>query len=135
MALHAVGLDDAYLDRYPRQLSGGEKQRVALARAFVTEPLLIILDEPTTALDVSMQAAIFELLLEQKERTRCAYLLISHDLAVVRQVADDIIVMREGKIQEAGPVERVFEAPAHPYTRALIEAVPAPSPAAPEPHR
>jgi peptide/nickel transport system ATP-binding protein len=123
--LRAVGLHDAYLHRYPRQLSGGEKQRVALARAFVTEPLLVILDEPTTALDVSVQAAILELLLEQKERTLCSYLLISHDLAVVRQVADEVVVMRAGEVQETGPIERVFAAPAHPYTRALIEAVPA----------
>ena len=86
--LRAVGLTEAYLGRFPEQLSGGEKQRVALARAFVTEPLLVVLDEPTTALDVSVQATILELLLEQKERTGCAYLLISHDLAVVRQVAD-----------------------------------------------
>ena len=122
--LRAVGLTDAYLERHPQQLSGGEKQRVALARAFVTEPLLIVLDEPTTALDVSVQATILELLLEQKERTGCAYLLISHDLAVVRQVADEIMVMRDGELCESGAVEQIFTRPTHPYTIDLLAAVP-----------
>jgi peptide/nickel transport system ATP-binding protein len=122
-ALQAVGLTDAYLQRYPGRLSGGEKQRVALARAFVVEPLLVILDEPTTALDVSVQATILELLLRQKERTGCAYLLISHDLAVVRQVADDVLVMRYGEECESGPIEQVFRRPSHPYTAELIAAV------------
>ena len=122
--LRAVGLTEAYLDRHPAQLSGGEKQRVALARAFVTEPLLVVLDEPTTALDVSVQATILELLLEQKERTGCAYLLISHDLAVVRQVADEVLVMRNGEVCEIGPAERIFGSPSHPYTRELLAAVP-----------
>jgi len=122
--LRAVGLTDAYLERYPAQLSGGEKQRVALARAFVTDPLLIVLDEPTTALDVSVQATILELLLEQKERTGCAYLLISHDLAVVRQVADEIMVMRDGEFCESGAVEQIFARPTHPYTIELLAAVP-----------
>jgi len=122
--LRAVGLTDAYLERHPQQLSGGEKQRVALARAFVTEPLLIVLDEPTTALDVSVQATILELLLEQKERTGCAYLLISHDLAVVRQVADEVMVMRDGEFCESGAVEQIFTRPTHPYTIELLTAVP-----------
>jgi peptide/nickel transport system ATP-binding protein len=122
--LRAVGLTEAYLDRFPEQLSGGEKQRVALARAFVTEPLLVVLDEPTTALDVSVQATILELLLEQKERTGCAYLLISHDLAVVRQVADEVMVMRDGEVCESGTAEQIFTRPAHPYTRELLAAVP-----------
>jgi peptide/nickel transport system ATP-binding protein len=123
-ALQTVGLNDAYLERYPARLSGGEKQRVALARAFVTEPQLVILDEPTTALDVSVQALILELLMAQRERTGCAYLLISHDLAVVRQVADDIIVMRAGQVCESGLVDEVFAHPRHPYTAELIAAVP-----------
>jgi peptide/nickel transport system ATP-binding protein len=122
--LRAVGLTEAYLGRFPEQLSGGEKQRVALARAFVTEPLLVVLDEPTTALDVSVQATILELLLEQKERTGCAYLLISHDLAVVRQVADEVMVMRDGEVCESGAAEQLFTRPAHPYTRELLAAVP-----------
>ena len=122
--LASVGLGDGYLERYPQQLSGGERQRVALARAFVTEPQLVILDEPTTALDVSVQATIIELLLEQKRRLRCAYLFISHNLAVVRQVADEVIVMRGGAVQEAGPAARIYDSPAHPYTQALLAAVP-----------
>jgi peptide/nickel transport system ATP-binding protein len=122
--LRTVGLSETYLGRFPQELSGGEKQRVALARAFVTEPLLVVLDEPTTALDVSVQATILELLLEQKERTGCAYLLISHDLAVVRQVADDVMVMRSGEVCENGPAEQIFTRPAHPYTRELLAAVP-----------
>jgi len=83
-----------------------------------------VLDEPTTALDVSVQATILELLLEQKERTGCAYLLISHDLAVVRQVADEVLVMRNGEVCEIGPAERIFGSPSHPYTRELLAAVP-----------
>jgi len=122
--VRAVGLSDVHLDRLPEQLSGGEKQRVALARAFVTEPDLVILDEPTTALDVSVQATILELLLEQKARTGCAYLLISHDLAVVRQVADEVLVMRDGAVCEGGPAEQIFTHPVHPYTRDLLAAVP-----------
>ncbi|HLI12097.1 MAG TPA: ABC transporter ATP-binding protein [Alphaproteobacteria bacterium] len=124
--LDSVGLGAAYLDRLPRQLSGGERQRVALARAFVTNPALVILDEPTTALDVSVQATILELLLAQRRRLGCAYLFISHDLAVVRQVADEVLVLRHGEVQEVGPVATMFEAPAHSYTRALLAAVPSP---------
>jgi len=90
----------------------------------VTEPLLVVLDEPTTALDVSVQATILEMLLEQKERTGCAYLLISHDLAVVRQVADQVMVMRDGEVCESGAAEQIFTRPAHPYTRELLAAVP-----------
>ena len=122
--LASVGLGDGFLERYPQQLSGGEKQRIALARAFVTEPQLVILDEPTTSLDVSVQATIIELLLAQKQHLRCAYLFISHNLAVVRQVADEVIVMRGGAVQEAGPAARIYDAPAHPYTQALLAAVP-----------
>ena len=120
--LAAVGLPAAFLSRYPAQLSGGEKQRVAIARAFVTNPSLIILDEPTTALDVSVQAAILALLAELKARTRCAYLFISHDLAVVSRMADDILVMRNGEACETGPVLPVFSAPQHAYTRSLLDA-------------
>jgi peptide/nickel transport system ATP-binding protein len=120
----AVRLDDSFLDRYPHRLSGGEKQRVALARAFVTDPVLVILDEPTTALDVSVQAAILDLLHELRERTRCSYLLISHDLAVVRQLADAVVVLQAGKVRESGPAERLLQAPNDVYTRQLIAAVP-----------
>lgn len=122
--VEAVRLGDSFLDRYPHRLSGGEKQRVALARAFVTDPILVILDEPTTALDVSVQATILDLLHELRERTRCSYLLISHDLAVVRQLADTVVVLQSGKVREAGSAERLLQAPNDTYTRQLIAAVP-----------
>jgi ABC-type glutathione transport system ATPase component len=120
--LAAVGIDKSMVARRPRELSGGEKQRVAIARAFVTEPVLVILDEPTTSLDASVQASILELLDRLKIERRCAYLLITHDLAVVRQAADDVIVMQAGEIRESGPVDAVFSDPQHPYTRSLMSA-------------
>ena len=122
--LEAVGLGAEFMRRYPHELSGGEKQRVALARAFGTGPALVILDEPTTALDVSVQAAVLRLLEELKRTLGCAYLLITHDLAVVRHIADDVVVMRAGEICEAGPAETVFSHPRHPYTKALLDAAP-----------
>jgi ABC-type glutathione transport system ATPase component len=120
--LEAVGLDARMLTRFPHQLSGGEKQRVAIARAFITEPSLVILDEPTTSLDVSIQASVLDLLEKLKAERRCSYLLISHDLAVVRHIADEVVVMRAGEICEAGKVETVFGAPRHPYTKSLLAA-------------
>lgn len=122
--LTAVGLGEALHRRRPHELSGGEKQRVALARAFSTEPALVILDEPTTALDVSVQASVLALLEELRRKVGCAYLLITHDLAVVRHIADDIVVMRAGEVCEAGPAHELFERPQHPYTRALLDAAP-----------
>ncbi len=121
--LSAVGIGQSMVSRRPNELSGGEKQRVAIARAFVTEPALVILDEPTSSLDASVQASILELLERLKIERRCAYLLITHDLAVVRQVADDVIVMQAGKIRESGPVEAVFSEPRHSYTRSLMSTV------------
>ena len=121
--LAAVGLDQGMAARRPAELSGGEKQRVAIARAFVTEPALVILDEPTTSLDASVQASILELLDHLKVERRCAYLLITHDLAIVRQAADDVIVMQAGEIRESGAVDAVFSEPRHPYTRSLLDAV------------
>jgi ABC-type glutathione transport system ATPase component len=122
--LHAVGLGRQHLGRYPHELSGGQCQRVAIARALAVAPALLVLDEPTSALDVSVQAQILNLLAELRRDRGLAYLLISHDLAVVRHLADRIGVMRSGRLLEEGPAAQVLSEPAHPYTRALLDAVP-----------
>ncbi len=121
-ALQEVGLDPDTRHRYPHEFSGGQRQRVAIARAMILKPLLVVLDEPTSALDVSVQAQIVDLLRELQLRHRLAYLFISHDLRVVRALADEVIVLKDGKVVEAGPAERVFEAPREPYTKALMAA-------------
>ena len=112
------------VDDYPHQFSGGMRQRVMIAMALSTEPEMIIADEPTTALDVTVQAQILHLLAEVRRDTGAALILITHDLAVVSEVTDALIVMRQGKVVESGTAERVFSAPRHPYTRALLDAVP-----------
>ena len=117
-----VGLDPASRDRYPHEFSGGQRQRIAIARAIVLRPKLIVLDEPTSALDVSVQAQIVDLLRELQIRHRLAYLFISHDLRVVKALADELIVMRAGRVVERGATARVLAAPEHPYTRALLAA-------------
>jgi microcin C transport system ATP-binding protein len=121
-ALAEVGLEPGLRDRYPHEFSGGQRQRLSIARALVLKPRLIVLDEPTSALDVSVQAQIVDLLRDLQARHRLAYLFISHDLRVVRAVSDEIIVMREGRVVERAPAERLFTAPAEPYTRALLAA-------------
>ncbi len=130
--LHLVGLPDAEerLKSYPHQLSGGQRQRVMIAMALANEPDLLIADEPTTALDVTIQAQILELLQDLQQRLGMGLLLITHDLGVVRKMADKVCVMTKGRIVEAGPVARIFDAPEHPYTRALLAAEPkgAPTP-------
>jgi peptide/nickel transport system ATP-binding protein len=126
--LRAVRLDERYLDRLPNQLSGGEKQRVGIARAFATNPDLIVCDEPVSALDVSVQAAILNLLGDLQARAHTAYLFISHDMSVVRYLADRVAVVYLGRIAEIGSVERVFAPPWHPYTEALLSAIPVPDP-------
>ena len=115
-------LDPALLECYPRQLSGGQQQRVAIARAFAADPDLIICDEITSALDVSVQAQVLDLLLELQRKTGAAYLFISHDLGVVRRMADRVIVLRHGEVCEAGPTGRVFQSPHSEYTRLLLQA-------------
>jgi len=132
-ALETVGLDPDVMGRYPHELSGGQRQRVALARALVTEPELIIADEPVSSLDVSVQARIIDLILELREKLGVAFLFVSHDLAVVAQLADTVGVMYLGKIVESAPGEQLFARPAHPYTRSLLNAVPVADPGHPPP--
>jgi microcin C transport system ATP-binding protein len=133
--LTQVGIPDpeSRLGAYPHQLSGGQRQRVMIAMALANEPDLLIADEPTTALDVTVQAQIIELLKDVKKRLGMSLLFITHDLGIVRKIADRVCVMKEGKIVEQGAVEQVFSAPQHPYTRALLAAEPKPDPAPPQP--
>jgi peptide/nickel transport system ATP-binding protein len=122
--MKSVRLPDRYLPMRPSQLSGGLKQRVAIARAFAGDPRIVVCDEPTSALDVSVQAAILNLLTDLQSREHVAYLFISHDLGVVRYLADRIVVLYLGRVMEIGPADKVFNAPHHPYTEALLSAVP-----------
>lgn len=119
-----VGLPVALLGRYPHQLSGGQKARVNIARAVAVRPRLMILDEPTAALDVSVQAIVLELLADLRTRHGLSYLFVSHDLNVVRLMCDRVMVMYLGRIVESGPAEEVFANPSHPYTRLLVDALP-----------
>jgi len=121
-ALTEVGLDPAAAERYPHEFSGGQRQRVAVARALVLKPRFVVLDEPTSALDMSVQAQVVDLLRELQQRHRLSYLFISHDLRVVRALAHHVLVMKDGKVVEAGTADALFARPQHPYTRALMAA-------------
>ncbi|MFH8727556.1 ABC transporter ATP-binding protein [Streptomyces termitum] len=122
--LDRVGLGAREATALPRGLSGGQRQRVALARALAVEPRVLVLDEAVAALDVSIQAQILDLLREIRREAGIGYLFVTHDLAVVRHVADDVLVLKSGTVVESGPVDRVLDSPEHPYTRLLMDSVP-----------
>jgi peptide/nickel transport system ATP-binding protein len=125
-AMQAVGLAAHHFERFPHELSGGQRQRVVLARALIVDPQLLVCDEPISALDVSIQAQVVNLLLDLQAKLGLAYLFISHDLRMVRQVSHEVAVMYLGRIVEQGDPDRLFAQPTHPYTRALVSAIPSP---------
>ena len=121
-ALEEVELDPEMAGRFPHEFSGGQRQRIAIARAIILKPKLLILDEPTSALDTTIQAQIIKLLKRLQERHGMTYIFITHDLRVIRSLADKLAVMRQGRIVESGPADHIFTEPAHEYTRKLFQA-------------